>query len=304
MLKQKNFWHRFIRDYELHLLVLPGLLILIIFKYLPMYGIVMAFQNFNPGKGIFHSDWVGLKHVTDFFKDPYFIRTMRNTFLLGFYSLLFSFPAPIVLALLFNEVRNRIFKRVVQTLSYMPYFLSTVIVVGLLIEYTNLSEGLVNNIISLLGGQRINFFAETRWFRSLYILSGIWQGMGFGTIIYLAALSGVDPELYEAAVIDGAGRFKQMLHITLPGIAPTITIMLILAVGGILGNDFQKILLMYKPGLYEVADVVSTYVYRAGIEGANYSYSTAIGLFLSVISFIFLYSTNKLSKILGDTYLW
>ncbi|HBP38160.1 MAG TPA: sugar ABC transporter permease [Clostridiales bacterium] len=304
MLNQKSFWKRFIKDYELHLLVLPGLAVLLIFKYLPMYGIVMAFQNFNPGKGIFGSDWVGFKHIIDYFEDPYFYRTMRNTFLLGFYTLLFSFPAPIILALLFNEIRNRIFKRVVQTISYMPYFLSTVIVVGLVIEYTNLSEGLINNIIEMLGGQRINFFALTRWFRPLYILSGIWQGVGFGTIIYLAALSGVDEELYEAAVIDGAGRFKQMRYITLPGITPTITIMLILAVGGILGNDFQKILLMYRPGLYEVADVVSTYVYRAGIEGANYSYSTAIGLFLSVVSFVFLYSTNKISKKFGDTYLW
>lgn len=292
------------RDWELYLLVLPGVLLLLAFKYLPMYGIVIAFQDYRPALGILGSDWAGLKHFIRFVEDPYFFRIIRNTVLLGVLTLLFSFPAPIMLALLLNEVRNQAFKRTVQTISYMPYFLSIVIVVGLMIEFTSRSHGVVNEALNAVFGIRIDFFASPEWFRPMYIASGVWQTIGFNSIIYLAALTGIDPELYEAASIDGAGRWRKLVHITVPGIMPTTIILFILAVGGVLESDFQKIFLMYNPRTYETADVVSTYVYRAGLEGASFSYASAVGLFLAVISFVFLYATNALSRKAGNTSLW
>jgi putative aldouronate transport system permease protein len=300
----ERFRRRFRRDLPLYLMAVPGLLNLAVFKFLPMYGVIIAFQQYNPALGIFGSRWVGFQHFVRFFNDPYCYRILRNTLVLGFYSLVFGFPAPIILALLLNEVRFSGAKRVMQTVSYMPHFLSTVIVVGLLIDLTSLSQGKVNDLIALFGGTRINFMGRPEWFRLLYVSSGIWQGVGFGSIIYLAALSGVNPELYEAAIIDGANRWQQMVNITIPCIMPTVTILLILAVGGIVGNDFQKIFLMYNPSTYETADVVSTYVYRAGIEGASFSYSSAVGLFLAAIAFVFLFVTNKIAKTASTFSLW
>jgi len=293
-----------IKDLELYLMVIPGLLLLIVFKYIPLYGIIMAFNDYNPGVGILSSKWVGLLHFIQFFNDPYCYRILKNTVVLGVLTLAFTFPAPIIFALMLNEVKNTVFKKITQTISYMPYFLSIVIVVGMMADFTSYSEGIVNSIIQSLGGDRINFFGSPEWFRPLYIISAIWQGIGFSSIIYLAAIAGINIEMYEAAIIDGAGRLKQIFYVTLPSIMPTITILFILAIGGIMGNDFQKIFLMYNPSTYSTADVVSTYVYRAGILGASYSYSTAIGLFLSIISFLFLYSANKISKKVSDIYLW
>ena len=287
-------------------MLLPGLLNLALFKYLPMWGIVISFQQFHPAMGIAGSKWVGFKHFIDFFADPYFFRIIRNTLLLGVYVIIFSFPAPIVFALLLNEVRNMKFKRISQTISYMPYFLSVVVVIGLVRDMTTTTDGIINHLIASLGGEKIHFFMEPAWFRPLYIMSGIWQGAGFGSIIYLAAIAGINPELYESAVIDGANRFSQGWHITLPSILPTIMILFILRVGAILASDFQKILLMYSPFTYETADVISTYIYRVGIEsvGSNFSYAAAVGLFSAIISLIFLVVTNRIAKTVSEYSLW
>lgn len=288
----------------LYTMLIPGFTMFLIFNYFPMYGITMAFQDFKPALGFFNSPYVGLKHFQRLVSDPYFPKLMRNTLLLGVYSLIFGFPAPILLALMFNEIRHSAYKRVTQTISYMPHFLSTVIVVGILRDMATLNDGIINVVIEALGGEKINFFSTASWFRTLYIGSGIWQGVGFSSIIYLAAISGVNPELYESAVIDGASRTKQAVFITLPSILPTIVILFIFAVGGVLGNDFQKILLMYTPATYSTSDVISTYVYRSGIEGSSQSYSAAVGLFMSVISLILLSTTNAVSRKVGETSLW
>jgi len=288
------------------LLSIPAFVLLIIFNYIPMYGIVIAFQKYNPAIGILKSPWVGFLHFSNYFKDPFFFRILRNTFLLGLFSLICGFPAPILLALLLNEVKLKTYKRFAQTISYLPNFISTVIIIGILKDLFSPSGGIVNEILQYLGliKSPINFFGESEWFRPLYIGSGIWQGVGFGSIIYLAAIAGINPELYESALIDGANRWHQMIYITLPTISSTIIILFILAVGGILGNDFTKILLMYSPITYETADVIQTYVYRQGIQNANYSYASAVGLFMSLISFAFLFGTNYISKKVSETSLW
>lgn len=292
------------RDKYLILLSIPGIIITILFKYLPMYGVIIAFKDYNAGLGIMKSPWAGFYHFETFFMDIYAWRIFRNTLLLGFYSLLFGFPAPIILALILNEVKTKWFKRTIQTITYLPYFVSVVIVVGLMKDLMSPVDGIINSIIQSFGVKPINFFAEEGLFRTIYIGSGIWQGVGFGTIIYLAALAGVNPELYKAAIVNEANRWQRLKAVTIPSILPTLSILLILNVGGILGNDFQKILLMYSPVTYETADVISTYVYRAGIENANYSFASAVGLMISVVSLIFVISANYISKKLSETSLW
>ena len=308
MLNQKPFWYRFRvrlrKDFPLYMLALPALTILIIFKYIPMYGAQIAFRQFSISEGIWGSPWVGLKHFFWFFNDPFFFRIVRNTLLLGFLEVLFSFPAPIILALLLNELRNKRFKRTVQSISYMPHFLSLVVIVGIFIDLTNLRDGKINQIIEFFGGQRIQFFADPAWFRPLYIITGIWQQIGWGSIIYLAAITGIDPQLYEAAIIDGANRRQQMWHITVASILPTITILFILQVGNIVTTNFQKILLMYNPGTYEVADTIGTYIFRRGILGGSLSYTTAVGLFRAVVAYLLLWSANRISKTVSEYYLW
>lgn len=292
------------RDKYLMLMIIPGIALLIIFRYIPIYGIVIAFQDYQLGKSFFVSEWVGFANFAEFINGPYFERLMRNTFLLGFYGLIIGFPMPILLALGFNEIKNGPFKKVAQTASYLPYFVSTVVIIGILKTLLDMENGKINDIIAFFGGDRVKFFSEASWFRTIYIGSGIWQGLGYSAIIYLAALSGIDPQLYESATIDGAGRFKKMLHISIPGIIPTVLVLLILSVGGIFGNDVQKILLIYSPSTYSTSDVIGTYIYRRGIENADYSYSTAVGLFINAISFIFLFSTNMLSRKFGESSLW
>lgn len=289
------------RNWVLYLMVLPGMLALIIFRYVPMYGVLMAFEKYMPAKGILGSKWVGFQHFVNFFHSPYFGRLLGNTFMLGIVTLVFTFPAPILLALLLNEVRNPRFKRVTQTISYVPYFISTVIVVGLLKDMASTNDGIINTAIVALGGQKIDFFASPQWFRPLYVISSIWSGIGYNSIIYLAAISGINPELYESAVLDGASRMKQAIHITIPCISSTIVILLIFAVGGIVGNDYQKILLMQSPLTYETSDVISTYVYREGILGGSYSYTTAINLFTSLISLFFILVTNWVARKAGES---
>jgi ABC-type polysaccharide transport system, permease component len=284
-------------------MVLPGFLTVLIFNYFPMYGILIAFKDYSAVKGIMDSPWVGFKYFNTFFHDPMAFRVLKNTLLLGVFTLFWSFPAPIILALLFNELRNKRFKKIVQTVSYFPHFISVVIVAGMIKEFTA-RDGLFNDIISFFGGSPIMFLLEPGYFRTIFISSGIWQGIGFGTIIYLAALSGIDPTLYDVAEVDGANRWKKIVHITWPSLRSTTVILLIFAVGGILGTDFQKIILLYSPETYSVADVIGSYVYRQGILGAQYEYTTAIGLFMSVISFIVLYLTNMISRKVSDTSLF
>ncbi|MCM2999028.1 putative aldouronate transport system permease protein [Paenibacillus favisporus] len=275
----------------------------LVFSYFPMYGITIAFKDYNASKGIMGSPWVGFKYFTTFFHDPMAFRVLKNTLLLGLYTLLWSFPAPIILALLFNELRNKHFKKFVQTVSYFPHFISVVIVAGMLKDFTA-RDGLFNQIITYFGGTPIMFLLEPGYFRTIFISSGIWQGVGFGTIIYLAALSGIDPTYYDVAEVDGASRWKKIVHITWPSIKPTTIILLIFALGGILGSDFQKIILLYSPETYSVADVIGSYVYRQGILGARYEYTTAIGLFMSVISFVILYISNWVSRKVSETSLF
>lgn len=292
------------KNAALYLMVLPGFLLILVFSYFPMYGIVMAFQNFRPLDGFFGSEFVGLRHFQRIWSDMLFRRAFMNSLWLGIYSIIFAFPAPILLALLFNEIKHTKYKRIAQTVSYMPFFLSSVIVVGILRDMLGVSSGVVNIGLDAMGFNRIDFFLNPGWFRTLFIGSGIWMGVGYGSIIYLAAISGVNPELYESARIDGGNRLQQAVHITLPSILPTVTILFIFALGGILGNDWQRILLMYNPAIYSTADVVGTYVYRIGIEGGSASYAAAVGLSMSVIAVFFLTTTNYICKKLGETSLW
>ena len=288
------------RDLPLWILAVPGLTALIVFSYFPIYGLIIAFQDYSPGLGFLGSPWVGFKHFARLFRDPYFFRTFRNTVILGVYTLVFTFPAPLLFALLLNELRSRWFKKAVQTVSYLPNFISVVIVVGFLIDFTSLSDGVINDVIAFFGGERIHFMAEPEWFRFLYVVSDIWQGVGVGSIIYLAAIAGIGVELYESAYLDGATKLQQMRYITLPCLMPTIAILLILQVGELFGADFQKIMLMYSPLTYETADVISTYVYRSGVRGGALSYSTAVGFFLSVVSFLFVFAADRTSNRISD----
>ncbi|NMA84563.1 MAG: sugar ABC transporter permease [Epulopiscium sp.] len=293
----------FVRHRSIFIMSLPVLIYYLIFYYGPMYGVIIAFKDFSPKLGIMGSKWIGFKHFTDFFSSYYFIRLIKNTLLLSFYSILWSFPAPIIFALLLNEVKHEKFKKGVQTITYMPHFISLVVIVGLLKDFV-VTDGLINDIIAFFGGERSNLLINPSLFRTLYISSGIWQSVGFGSIIYLAAISGISPELYEAAVIDGAGRWKQMLHITLPSIAPTIIILFILQIGNLMNVGFEKVLLMYNDSILETADVISTFVYRKGLLEFNYSYSAAVGLFNSIINCILLVVANVTSRKTSETSLW
>ncbi len=286
-----------------YLMALPVLAYYIIFHYTPMYGAIIAFKDYSPARGILGSPWVGFKHFISFTQSTYFVRVVRNTLLINVYALLFGFPAPIILALLLNEVKNRRFKMSVQTITYLPYFISLVVICGMIIDFTS-KNGIVNQFLSLFGWQKTSLLIRPELFRTIYVSTSIWQNMGWGSIIYLAALSGIDIQQYEAAIIDGANRWKQTVHITIPGIMPTIIILLILRMGQLMNVGFEKIFLLYNPLTYETADVISTFIYRRGLLEMNYSYSTAVGLFNSVISFLLLLGANKISRAVGETSLW
>jgi len=291
------------RNWMIYVMVLPVIAYYVIFHYGPMYGLQIAFKDFSPAKGILGSPWVGFKHFISFFDGIYFWRLIRNTVLINIYELIFSFPAAIVLALLLNELRQRMFKRVVQTISYLPHFISIVVVAGMMFDFLS-RDGLINQLLGWFGVEAIDFLKEEGWFRFLYVSSGIWQGIGWGSIIYLAAIANIDPTLYEAAKIDGASRWKQTLHITIPSIMPTIVIMLILNLGNMLSVGSEKVLLLYNPLTYETADVISTYVYRKGVLEASYSFTAAVGLFNSVVSFILIVTANSISKRVSENKLW
>jgi putative aldouronate transport system permease protein len=300
----KNILARILRYKYLYLLFLPVFVWYILFHYVPMYGIIIAFKNYNIFEGIQASPWAGFTYFKQFFESVYFWRLIKNTFLISFYGLVFGFPAPIILALLFNELRNGAFKKTAQTISYLPHVISTVIIVSMFVEFLSPSRGLINNIIALFGGERVYFLADPRYFRAVYTAMNIWRGVGWGTIIYLAALTGINTELYEAAIIDGCSRFRQVIHVTLPGIASTITIMLIFRVGELLSVGSESIILMYNPSIYETADVISTYVYRRGLVDAQYSFATAVGLFNAAIGLALIGITNALAKRYSETSLW
>jgi ABC-type polysaccharide transport system, permease component len=286
-----------------YIMLIPVLLYYIIFCYLPMYGVTIAFKNFIPRKGILGSPFVGLVHFKEFFNSYYFWRLLRNTLGINIYSLLFGFPAPIIFALLLNEVKNNSYKRITQTVTYLPHFISMVVIAGMILQFTS-RNGLINDIISMFGFERIPFMIQQKWFWTVYVVSGIWQNVGWDTIIYLAALSGISIDLYEASKIDGASRFKQAIHITLPGISPTIIIILILNLGNLMNVGFEKIILLYNSSIYETSDVISSFVYRKGIVEASYSYSAAVGLFNSAVNFALLLLSNKISGRLSETSLW
>jgi putative aldouronate transport system permease protein len=302
-----TFTQKVVKDFKknksLYLLVLPVLLFYILFCYKPMYGAIIAFKNFIPSKGIMGSSWVGLKYFYEFFNSFYFLRVLKNTLVISITTIVFGFPAPIILALLINELRSKMFSRVVQTISYMPHFISLVVICGMIIDFTR-DTGIVNEFLGVFGLPKETMLNYPGYFVPVYVISDIWQGVGWGSIIYLAALMGIDNEQYEAATIDGASRWKQAFHITIPGIIPTIVIMLILRMGNIMNVGFEKIILLYNPAIYETSDVISSFVYRKGLQEFNWGYSSAVGLFNSVINFIFLITANWLSKKSTDSSLW
>lgn len=304
---KESFGFRLKRDWKrnkaLYFLVLPVLLFYILFHYRPMYGAVIAFFDYNPRLGLLGSEFVGFEQFTRFFADPYFTRLLRNTITISVLGIIFGFPAPILLALALNELKSKKFKNVIQTVTYLPYFISIVVVVGIIKEFTQ-STGLINDIIVMFGGERSSLIQNPDLYRTIYIVSDIWQGMGWGSIIYLSALSGVDQQLYEAAKIDGANRWKQLLNITIPGIMPTIVTMFILRMGQLLGTGYEKTILLYNEATYETADVIASYIYRIGILERDFSYATAIGLFNSVINLILLVAANRICKKLGQSSLW
>ncbi len=305
--KKKDFNYilrSIVKHRGIYLLMIPGLLYYFIYKYIPMFGIVIAFKDVSPFLGIdkmLSAPWVGLKHFKIFVSSPYFFQLLRNTLLISFYGLLYGFPTTIVLALLLNEVKNRKFKKTVQTFSYIPHFVSNVVVSGLIISFLSPSNGVVNKIIEQFGGESTYFLGEPKYFRTILVGSGIWQNIGWGTIIYLAAMAGINPQLYEAAHMEGANRLQRAYHITVPGIAPLISLLLVLRIGQLLNAGFEKVLLLYSPAVYEVADVIDTFVYRSGIKDAKFSYSTAVGLFKSVIAMILIAVSDFVAKRMGQT---
>lgn len=291
------------RNWDLYLLFIPVVAYFVIFEYWPMYGVQIAFKDFMARLGITDSPWVGFKHFERFFGSYYFERLLLNTLGIGLYELLVGFPVPILLALMINEVRFSKFKRMVQTVTYAPHFLSTVVVVGMLYLFLS-PTGIVNQFLRIWGFEPVSFMTEPAWFKTIYVLSGVWQHMGWSSIVYLAALAAVDPQLHEAATVDGASKLQRIWHINLPGIMPTIVILLILNVGRILSVGFEKVFLMQNELNMSSSDVISTYVYRTGIMGAQYSYSAAIGLFNSVVVFVMLVIVNWIARRVNETSLW
>ena len=293
--REQSLGMRILRCWQLYVLILPAFAYIIIFHYIPMYGIVIAFQDYNPAAGFF-GKFVGFKHFTTFIQSMQFEKLILNTLLLNVYSLIFTFPLPILLALLLNEACHAWFKKAVQNITYIPLFISTVVVVGMLNCFLAPSNGIVNVLIEKLGGQSVDFMGQAKWFRTLYIVSGVWQNCGSSAIIFIAALSGIDPELHEAAQIDGANRLQRIWHINLPGIMPTIVMLLILNCGSLLNVGMDKVYLMQNTMNLSVSEVISTYVYKVGLLTAQYSYSTAIGLFNAVINFMILFAVDRFAK--------
>jgi putative aldouronate transport system permease protein len=298
--RMKKYW-------PVYMIMLPGLIFYLVFSYLPMAGVVIAFKDISPfggWQGIFTAKWVGLKWFRKLFSSHYFAQLLGNTLSISGLKLLFGFPLPIVLALLLNEMRSMKFKRAVQTVSYLPHFISMVILCGITRTLFS-STGIVNQIqMALTGGEAINFIGSATYFRAVLVIMSVWAGVGWGSIIYLATIAGIDPQLYEAAMVDGAGKWQQVWHITLPGILSTVVIMLIIHVGSLMSAGFEQILLLYSPGVYSVGDIIDTYVYREGLINLNYSYTTAVGLFKSSVAAVLMLGTNMAAKALGQEGIW
>lgn len=292
-----------VRNRVLYIMVLPVLIYYILFAYLPMYGITIAFQDYDPALGYTGSPWVGLQNFKDFFKSVYFLRILKNTLHISLASIIFGFPAPIILALLINEVTSKKYMKTVQTITYLPHFISLVVVCGIIKSFTG-TNGIITQIVSKFTNDSTSLLMKPNAFVPVYIISEIWQGIGWGSIIYIAALAGVDTQLYEAASLDGCGRLRQVLHVSIPGILPTIVIMLILRMGSMLNVGYEKIILLYNPSTYETADVISTFTYRKGLQEFEWSYGSAVGLFNSAVNVIFLLGTNMLSRKLTESSLW
>lgn len=300
---KKEFRDNMRKNWSLYLMVLPVLAFYLIFCYKPMYGAIIAFKQYTPGLGIWKSPWVGLANFRYFFSNPDFIRILSNTLRISLSLIIFGFPAPIILTLLFNEIGNKQFKRVAQSVSYIPHFISLVVICGLI--KTFVADGsIIQQIVHAFDGKDGSLLNRAEMFLPIYVISNIWQNIGWDSIIYLAAISSIDPQLYEAAQVDGAGRWKRVLHVTIPGLAPTIIIMLILQLGNILSVGYEKIILLYNPLIYDTSDVILSYVYRMGFESMDWSYSTAVGLFNSVVNFVIIILANTISRKVSDTSLW
>ncbi|WP_238177822.1 ABC transporter permease [Paenibacillus contaminans] len=305
--RKRSIWTRMKLHKFYYWLILPGLLYFLLFDYIPMFGIIIAFKEISPFEGvagILSGEWVGFKHFIRFFNSYYFWNVLGNTVMISFYKLLFGFPAPIILALMINEVKNKWFKKTVQTISYLPHFISMIVLTGLIMHLLSTNGGLINEIVKWFGGEPVHFLGSTDYFRSILVISGIWHGIGWGSILYLAAIAGIDPQQYEAATIDGASKWRQIWHITLPGIVPVIVILLIFNIGGLLNAGFEKILLLYSPSVYEVADIIDTYVYREGLIAMQYSYAAAVGIFKNVIAMVLIVGANLLARKLNQTGIW
>ena len=290
--------------WQYYILLLPALAYFLIFCYGPMYGAQIAFRNFNARDGITGSAWVGFAHFERFFRSPYFGSLLRNTFVISIYGLLAGFPLPILLALSLNELKGTKVKKLAQTVTYEPYFISTVVMCGMLIAFLNPNTGIINKLIAALGGEPVPFLSEAALFPSIYVWSGVWQGTGWGSVIYFAALSGVDPQLLEAATLDGATRWQKIWYVNLPALMPTIVIMLIMNCGSLLSVGYEKVFLLQNALNLETSEVISTYVYKTGLVRAQYSFSTAIGLFNSVVNLILLVTVNAVSRRIGENSLW
>lgn len=302
--KKETLGHHLAKYWQLYAMMLIPVVYYIVFRYVPMAGNIIAFRRFRIGGSIFGDEWSGLRYVQMFWADQNFWRAFRNTLLLNFEYLVVSFPLTIIFALLLNEVKQARFKKVVQTISYLPHFISMVIVAGMVKELLSTS-GPINSLIKSMGGQAITFISLPEWFPTIFVVSGVWQGIGWGTILYLAAMSGINPELYEAAGLDGANKFQQCMNVTVPAILPTISTLLVLNVGQLCGSAaFEKVFLLYTSTTYETADIIATYVYRMGLDSGNYSYSTAIGLFQGLINLVLLTVANQASKKLAGNSLW
>lgn len=301
---RKKLWRNVKAHPLLYIMILPAVVYFIVYHYAPMYGMIIALFDYVPTKGVFGSKFVGLKHFKGFLQDPYFFRTMRNTLSINLLLLLGGFPVPIIFAILLNELRSTKFRRVIQTVTYMPHFISSVVICGLMLEFCKTNGVITSLYASLTGADPFNLFSSTTLFQPLYVLMCVWQEFGWDSIIYYAAVTGIDQTLYEAAEIDGANRFKKIIHVTLPGIAPTIVILLIMRIGNMMTLGWDKVLLLQNPLTYKTSDVISTYVYRFGLTNFQYSFATAVGFFNSIINFLLLITANTVSRKLNDTSLW
>lgn len=293
-----------IRNYDLYIMSIPAFVYFIIFCYMPMYGVQLAFKDFIAVKGIWGSPWVRFEHFDRFFKSSYFLPLIKNTLGISLYKLAVAFPCPIILALMLNEVKNRHFKKTVQMVTYAPHFISTVVLVGMITIFLTPETGLLNQFFDLLGIEYIPFLSKPEWFKTLYVFSDVWQNTGWSSIIYISALTGIDPQLHEAAVVDGANKMQRILNIDIPGIMPTVIILLILNMGELMSVGFEKVFLMQNPLNMATSDVISTYVYRVGLLDGDFGFSTAVGLFNSVVNFILLVSVNQIVRRISDTSLW